>query len=95
MPITRHNLAAHELIGLELRVVHAASRPLVGLHGRIVDETRNTLVIETPKRTEKTVPKLGARFAVRLPSGETVELDGDKLAIRPADRAKRLGHASK
>jgi len=79
------NLRKHELIGLSV-VVRAATDPtLVDLRGRVVDETRNTLLVETAKG-EKRVPKKGAEFAF---GPEGVRVQGDDLLFRPEDRIKR------
>ncbi|MBI4021509.1 MAG: ribonuclease P protein component 1 [Candidatus Aenigmarchaeota archaeon] len=78
--ITPQNLVRHELIGLR---VHVAA-----MHGQIVDETRNTLVIEAGGR-EKIIPKDGHRFTFTLPSGERIAVDGTVLVGRPEDRIKK------
>jgi len=82
-------IARHELVGLSVRVVDDAD-DRAGIAGEVVDETTNTLVIEThgqeAERT-KTVPKAGARFAFDL-DGETVVVEGDRLVARPARRTE-------
>ena len=40
------NLRKHELIGLEVEVLHATDPSQAHVRGRVVDETRNTLVLE-------------------------------------------------
>lgn len=44
--ISFKNIFYHELIGLELKVVDSLNKSLIGLSGIVVDETRNTLLIE-------------------------------------------------
>jgi len=80
------NLRKHELIGLPVVVSAATDPTLVGLRGVVRDETRNTLLVETP-RGEKTVPKHGTTFTFEVPGGARVE--GDDLLFRPEDRIKR------
>lgn len=80
------NLRKHELIGLPVVVTEATDRSLVGLHGVVRDETRNTLTVETAKG-EKRVPKHGATFTFEVQGGGRVE--GDDLLFRPEDRIKR------
>ena len=46
-------LAENDLIGLECEVVNSSQRSLVGVRGRIVDETLNTLTLETDKGEKK------------------------------------------
>jgi ribonuclease P protein subunit POP4 len=80
------NLRKHELIGLQVAVVRATDPSLLGLGGRVVDETRNTLLVETV-RGEKTVPKRGTRFRFDVQGG--TEVEGDDIAFRPEDRIKK------
>lgn len=89
-PITPATITRHELIGLSARVVEADNPDLVGLAGRVVDETRNTLRIDDGGTT-KTVPKRVATFEVALPDGEYVVVNGDTLVARPARRNEAVG----
>jgi len=79
-------LTKHELIGLEVAIVRASDPSLVGVQGRVVDETRNTVVVETAGR-EKRVPKQGSRFRFMVQGG--VEVEGDEILFRPEDRVKK------
>ncbi len=89
MAITRANVLAHELIGLNATLVRATARHEAGMSGRVVDETKNTLVLETA-RGEKRLSKKGAVFRIALPSGEKVDVDGDAIAFAPEERPKKL-----
>jgi ribonuclease P protein subunit POP4 len=69
MPLTPENLVRHELVGLPVRVVDAASSDYVGIGGRVVRETQQTLVVETADAVSQAasgrrwqVPKRGVRF---------------------------------
>ena len=88
MPITKRNVLRHELIGLGARVSNSSDPTLVGIHGKIIDETRNTLVIKQAGEP-KLVPKITSTLMLTLPSGEEVEVDGAKLVGRPEERVKR------
>jgi ribonuclease P protein subunit POP4 len=79
-------LRKHELIGLSIVIRRATDPSLVGLRGRVVDETRNTILVETAKG-EKRVPKKGAEFAF---GSDEVRLEGDDLLFRPEDRIKKV-----
>ena len=85
--MTPETLLAHELVGLRVRVVEATNDDLLGLAGRVVSETTNTLRVE-PARGERvrTVPKAVATLEFELPSGEFVVVDGSRLVARPARR---------
>ena len=86
--ITPKNLARHELIGLTVSVADSDNPSNVGLMGKVIDETRNSLVIETQKG-EKTLLKDRCTFVFVLPSGERVKIDGKILVARPEDRVKK------
>ena len=65
MALTPETIVRHELNGLCVRVVEAANADLIGIEGRVVAETTNTLHIECTQRDEdqvKQVPKVGAVF---------------------------------
>ncbi len=79
-------LTKHELIGLECRVVDATDRGMVGISGRVVDETRNMLVIQT-RDGRKMVPKRGTRFVFRVDE-QVLEVEGESILARPEDRIK-------
>jgi len=81
------NLHMHELVGLALKVVQASDGGMVGMEGIVVDETRETLVIDGDRR--RTLPKRGLTFEFTLDDGTTVVLEGDAIAFRPEDRVKR------
>jgi len=85
--INPHNLVRHELIGLDVRVMRSQNRQLVGLKGRIVDETRNTLILKDRDR-QFAISKNIVSLRLSLPRGETVDLDGNMIVARPEDRIK-------
>lgn len=76
----------HELIGLDVKVAEATDPSQRGLQGRVVDETRNTLLIEVGGR-EFRIPKKGSVFVFHL--DEDVLIEGDRLLYRPEDRVKK------
>lgn len=80
------NLRKHELIGLQVEVVDALDPTQAHVRGRVVDETRNTLVVEVQGK-EKRIPKQGSRFRFEVGSG--IEVEGDDIRFRPEDRVKR------
>lgn len=80
------NLRKHELIGLQVQVVRATDPGQVHMNGRVVDETRNLLVIESGG-VEKRIPKQGARFRFEIQGG--IEVEGDEIRFRPEDRVKK------
>lgn len=85
--ITPKNLIRHELIGLEVEVSSSTDPTLEGCRGRVIDETRNMLIIESGKRRKK-VAKAICRFRFRLDMA-VVEVDGRRIVGRPQDRVKK------
>ncbi|MDD2473661.1 MULTISPECIES: ribonuclease P protein component 1 [unclassified Methanoculleus] len=83
--ISPQNVLRHELIGLDVLVTRASNPGHAGVSGRIIDETRNTLVIMT-RRGEKRIPKRFSVFRLRLPDGTTVDVDGSSLETQPERR---------
>ncbi len=72
MKLTPHNIIHHELIGLDTKVVESTNSSLIGIEGRIIDETKNMLTIRTgAQRTGiqvKKVPKTCSSFIFTIPS---------------------------
>lgn len=86
--ITPRNVARHELVGLRGRVFNSSDPSLVGIEGRVVEETTHTLVFET-EDDDKTVPKAYATFEFELPDAEaTVRVEGSAVDARPAERVR-------
>ena len=83
--ISSQNVLRHELIGMDILVSGAANPAQRGLSGRVIDETKNLLVIETP-RGVKRIQKMHSTFRLRLPSSETVEIDGSVMVLAPEKR---------
>jgi ribonuclease P protein subunit POP4 len=84
--ITKENITAHELIGLNAKITGGTEKTRIGLKGLIVDETKNLLVLETLKG-EKSIPKKESEFEIELGS-EKVAVKGKALLAKPEDRVK-------
>ena len=85
--ISAKNLIRHELIGLTVEVAESKNNSQVGIKGMVVDETKNTLSIET-KNGIKKIKKDGSKFIFKIPDGKKVKVDGKKIVARPEDRIK-------
>ncbi len=83
--ITAGNILRHELIGLPVEVVHASNPAQQGIAGRIVDETRNMVVIETPRGTRR-IGKALTTFRLTIPDGTVVDVSGSALVSQPEKR---------
>ena len=92
MKLTPLNIIHHELIGLDTKVVDSTNSSLNETEGRIVDETKNMLFVETDVQ-EKRVPKSCSSFIFTLPSfGDKrylplkIKVDGRLLLSQPENR---------
>jgi ribonuclease P protein subunit POP4 len=85
--ITPKNLIKHELIGLEVEIADSTNKFQVGVKGLVVDETKNTLTIETEKGMKK-IQKKGSTFIFKISSEKKVKVNGNKIAVRPEERLK-------
>jgi ribonuclease P protein subunit POP4 len=88
MGIKPENLLKHELIGLKIEVLESSDKSQIGLSGQVINETQNTLTLQTVQG-EKTVPKKGSVFKVFL-EHENVKVKGEKLLKTPQERIKTM-----
>ncbi len=79
-------LAAHELIGLDVRIAASTDEGRKGIKGTVIDETKNVLDIQT-RQGIKRIPKKEAEFEFML-GKEKALLNGSNLIARPEDRIK-------
>ncbi|WP_457613298.1 ribonuclease P protein component 1 [Methanocaldococcus sp.] len=86
--ITPNNILRHELIGLDVEIIDAKNRSMIGITGKVVDETRNTLKIEKKDGREVIIPKDTAIFVFHLKNCK-VKVNGRLLVGRPEDRLKK------
>lgn len=88
-PITLQNLIRHELIGLDVSVNSSSNPEYLGIRGKIMDETKNTLLIfDGVKR--RMIPKDVVIFNLTLPDKSIVEVDGREIVGRPDERIKTV-----
>jgi len=82
--ITKDTISRHELIGLETQVVESSNSQLVGLNGRVINETKSMITINT-KKGKKMIPKLtnNFKFFVR---DQSVLVKGSSITKRPFER---------
>jgi ribonuclease P protein subunit POP4 len=95
--MTPESLVRHELAGLEVAVADSPNPDLVGIAGRVVDETTKTLLVGTGEGV-KQVPKAAATFRFTVTDDEAqgasqldVLVDGERLVARPARRTESNG----
>jgi len=80
----KETLGKDELIGLQVKIKESKDPKWIGKKGIIVDETKNTFLIEINGK-EKKISKKIAKFEFRI-NKEKIILDGSKINYRPEDR---------
>ncbi len=92
MRLTPQNIIHHELIGLDTKVADSTNASLIGIEGRIVNETKNILTVDNDVQ-EKKIPKSCSSFIFTIPSVEgkrylplTIKVDGRLLLSQPEKR---------
>ena len=90
MNLNPENLARHELIGLEVRVAASSNPNQIGLKAQVVDETRNTFLLETKAKVLR-LAKKNTSLIFTLPDGQNVRIYGSILISQPENRiSKRM-----
>ena len=87
---TVKNILRHELIGLPCEIIKTSNKSQLGIKGRIVDETKNLVVIEKEDGREKKLQKISCTFRFYLEDGKTFDVKGKDIAFRPEDRPKKV-----
>ena len=82
------SIVQHEFIGLEAEVVKSSNPQVVGISGKVVDETRNTFT-KLHDDERKVVIKDTAIIEFVTLEGTVVEIDGKVVVGRPEDRIKK------
>lgn len=82
------DIVKYEFIGLEIKVVHSSNPHVVGIAGRVVDETHNTFTISKNGK-RKVIVKDTAIFNFVMPNGTVVEINGKVIMGRSEDRIKK------
>lgn len=76
-----------ELIGRKTEVSESRDPRKKGLKGKIVNETLNTIQIDT-EDGEKKIPKKTSKFKFTIKDQE-IEINGEEIKYRPEDRIKK------
>jgi len=87
-PVNEGNILRHELIGLDVEVIEENNPSNKALKGKIIDESRNTLIIQQ-SGTHKRIIKQNAIFCFKLHDGTLVRVKGSAIVGRPEDRVKK------
>ncbi len=71
-----------EFIGLSVEIINSNNKTLIGKKGKIIDETKNLLIIDDDKKISK-ILKIGTTFKIN-----DKIINGNKILKRPEDRVK-------
>ena len=82
--ITADNIRSHEFIGLNTEIIQSTNSQVIGLNGRIINETKSMFTINTEKGT-KSIAKSTNNWKFSIQNKDFI-LDGSKIAKRPFDR---------
>jgi len=82
--ITIDNITSHEFIGLHTEITQSTNPQIIGLNGRIVDETKSMFKINTKNGT-KSIAKSENSWKFSIENKDII-IDGSKIAKRPFDR---------
>ena len=82
--ITPDNIHSHEFIGLDTEIVQSTNPQVIGLNGRIINETKSMFTINTENGVKSIAKSTNDwKFSIQ---NKYVIVDGSKIAKRPFDR---------
>jgi ribonuclease P protein subunit POP4 len=82
--ITADNITSHEFIGLHTEIVKSTNPQVIGLNGRIINETKSMFTINTEKGT-KSIAKSTNNWKFSIENKDVI-IEGSKITKRPFDR---------
>lgn len=84
--MNQKELERHEIIGLICEITDAKNKDIIGLKGKVIDETKNTLRIQTKKGIKIILKnQVTLKFTINKKS---IQIQGEKLVKRPEERIK-------
>lgn len=82
--ITPENIIIHELVGLYTTVIQSNDLGIVGISGKVVDETKHMFVLDTENGIKK-IAKENSLWKFSLANADAL-VSGDLLAKKPWER---------
>jgi ribonuclease P protein subunit POP4 len=82
--ITANNIMSHEFIGLNTQIVESTNSQVIGLNGRIENETKSMFTINT-ENGKRSIAKSTSNWKFSIDNTEVI-VEGSKIAKRPFDR---------
>jgi ribonuclease P protein subunit POP4 len=82
--ITADNITSHEFIGLNTEIIKSTNPQVIGLNGRIINESKSMFTINTENGSKSIAKSTNSwKFSIQ---GKDIVVDGNKIAKRPFDR---------
>ena len=82
--ITADNITSHEFIGLHTEITQSTNPQVIGLNGRIMDETKSMFRINTGNGMKSIAKSTNSwKFSIE---NKDVIVEGSKITKRPFDR---------
>ncbi|MCL5433766.1 MAG: ribonuclease P protein component 1 [Candidatus Marsarchaeota archaeon] len=81
-------IVLHELIGKEAKTIKSNDKSQIGIKGKVIDETKNTLLIETSKGIKR-VTKNISTFAFKIDGRNIFIVDGKEINFRSYERIEK------
>ena len=72
------------LIGKNIEITKSKNKSLIGIKGKVIDETKNMIILDNQKKLIKSQ----STFKIKI-KNNTYEIDGKVLQTRPEDRIKK------
>ena len=82
--ITADNITSHEFVGLDTQITKSTNSQVIGLNGRIVNETKSMFAIKT-KKGIRSIAKSTSSWKFSIGEKEVI-VKGSDIAKRPFDR---------
>ena len=84
--ITAENITMHEIIGMNVEIVKSTNPQVIGINGRITDETKSMITIKTRKGT-KMIAKSTSDWKFSIDNNSVI-VKGTGIARRSFDRLR-------
>ncbi len=82
------DIAKIELIGLNVEIINAKNKSLIGIKGRIIDETKNLIFVESTNKKIKKIIKDQVKILLEY-QNKKYEINGEILKSRPEERIRK------
>ena len=82
--ISADNITSHEFIGLNTEIIQSTNPQVIGLNGRIIDETKSMFTLNTTNGV-KSFAKASSNWKFTIENNDVI-VNGSQITKRPFDR---------